>query len=349
MATGTSASVNRAVVSLLRSPLGGVISGRVCALRFRGARTGRLIELPVEYARRDPTGLVVLAGHGRDKQWWRNFRTSHPLEVWLDGGWRPATGLAMRRGDAGRAAAIAAYRVACPGVDPDTDDPVVGIELTAVPAARQEPGPWLPWFRAVTVGECLGFAVPATMGALTVHAATAVSVPLLILAGFVEGGVLGWFQARVLHRLLPGLAASRWIVATAGGAALAWAVGLAPSAVDLADVPPAALIPAATVGALVVLFSIGTAQWLVLRDHVGGASRWVWGTAVAWLVALGVFVTVTTPLWHEGQRVAVVALVGTLGGLIMAMTVAALTGLLVVRVVHPDTGHRRDGTLVPSR
>lgn len=64
--------------------------------------------------------------------------------------------------------------------------------------------------------------------------------------------------------------------------------------------------------------------------------------------ALGLFVAVTTPLWHEGQNVAAVAPIGALGGLLMAVTVAALTGLLVVRVVLPSTGHRREGTLVPA-
>jgi hypothetical protein len=339
------ARVNRAVLSVLRSPIGGVISGRVCALRFRGRRTGRLIVLPVEYARTDLTRLVVLAGRGRNKQWWRNFRASHPVEVWLDGGWRAARGVALCCGDAGRAEAIAAYRTAHARLDPDTDDPVVSIELDTVPAARREPGPWLAWFRAVTVGECLGFAAPATVGVLTAHTATTLSVPLLVLAGFVEGGVLGWFQARVLRRLLPGLPAGRWIVATAAAAALSWAIGLVPGILggSLTEVHPAVLVPLVAVGALVLLLSIGTAQWIVLRDHVDGAGRWVWGTAAAWLVALGAFLAVTTPLWHEGQHAATAVLVGVLGGLVMAMTVAMLTGLVVVRVIRPAGGHRRAG------
>jgi hypothetical protein len=91
-------------------------------------------------------------------------------------------------------------------------------------------------------------------------------------------------------------------------------------------------VPVVAAGALVLLFSIGFAQWTVLRAHVGGAGRWIWGTALAWTIALGLFVAVTTPLWQPGQPTAVTALVGVLGGLVMATAVAALTGWLAVRL-----------------
>lgn len=54
------------------------------------------------------------------------------------------------------------------------------------------------------------------------------------------------------------------------------------------------------------------------------------------MAQLGVFFTVTMPLWQPGQDVAVVALIGVLGGLLMAATVAALTGILIVRIVEVE-------------
>ncbi len=223
---------------------------------------------------------------------------------------------------------------------PGTEDPVVSIDVDTDPgAAAPSPGPglWLRWFRAVTVGECLGFLMPATVGALTAHTADAVSVALLVLAGAAEGAVLGWFQARVLRRALPGLPVARWTVATAAAAALAWAIGMTfgTQGDRLAGMPVAALVPLAAGGGLVLLFSIGVAQWAVLRARVHGAGRWIWGTALAWTVALVAFMAVTMPLWQPGQGTVLIALVGVLGGLVMAATVAALTGWLAVRVTRP--------------
>jgi hypothetical protein len=338
--------MNRFVLGLLRSPGRRLIGGRVCALRFRGRTTSRVIELPVEYVRAGGR-LVVLAGHGERKTWWRNFRTVRQVDVLLNGRWLAATGTALGAGAAGRSAAVARYRATHTHVRADTTDPVVVIDLEHSEPDRAS-GLWTHWFRNVTVGECAGFAMPAAVGAVTAHAVGAVSVPLLVLAGAVEGALLGWFQARVLRSVVDGFPVARWTAVTATATALAWAIGLTPSLAGswLSGLPLWALVPLVAVGSVVLLVSIGTAQWTVLRGLVPDAGRWVWGTALAWLVAIGVFVAVTTPLWQPGQDVATIVLIGVLGGLLMATTVAALTGLLVVRVV--DGSHGRTGTLTPA-
>jgi hypothetical protein len=77
---------------------------------------------------------------------------------------------------------------------------------------------------------------------------------------------------------------------------------------------------------VVLLCSIGLAQWTVLRRHVPGAAWWVVWTAAAWIVALGVFAAVTTPLWQPGQSAVTVSLIGVLGGVLMAVAMAVVTG-----------------------
>jgi len=44
---------------------------------------------------------------------------------------------------------------------------------------------------------------------------------------------------------------------------------------------------------------------VVLRRHVARAGRWVLITAAAWLGGLTVFLLVASPLWQEGQPLAV--------------------------------------------
>lgn len=88
------------------------------------------------------------------------------------------------------------------------------------------------------------------------------------------------------------------------------------------------VLPIAAVAGIAVLLSLGTAQWFVLRDHFPGAHLWVWANALVWGAGLLVFAAVTTPLWQPGQPPVLVALIGALGGLLMAaVTGAALTRL----------------------
>jgi hypothetical protein len=322
------------VLGLLRSPARRLVRNRL-HLRFAGGRTGAVITMPVAY-RRDGDRILVLAGRGDTKSWWRNFAAPHPVEVWLDGRWHPGTGTVLLSQDPRRTDALTAYRATHPRVPETSDDPLVVITLTTAPPQRVR-SLWLSWFGTVTLVECLGFTAPALVGAVTAQAAAAVSVPLLVLAGAVEGATLGAFQTRVLRRIVPGLSTTRWVLATAAAAALAWSIGMTPSILgsSLATWPLVLLIPLAVLGALVMLPSIGTAQWLVLRAHVPHAGRWIGWTVVAWLLALGLFTAVTTPLWQPGQPVAEMALIGALGGLVMAATVAAVTGLAVVRLLDP--------------
>lgn len=352
--SGTRVGPNGLVLAALRSPVGRLFRARVCALRFAGRSTGETITLPVGYTR-TANQIVILAGHGATKTWWRNFRAPRQVQVWLDGRWRGGTGTALLTGHPDRTAALATYRSAHPRVPVDTDDPLVLAILDAEPPPTSRQGSlWLPWFGSVTLGECLGFAAPAIVGAATAGGAAAVSTPLLLLAGAVEGATLGWFQVRVLRRALPSLSTARWTVATAGAASLAWAVGLAPSTIgaDLGTWSPAILVPVAGIGGLVLLLSIGTAQWLVLRTQVRRAGHWIWITALAWAVAIGLFMAVATPLWQPGQSGITIALIGALGGLVMAATVAAVTGVLLPHILdfRDQAGQdhaRRDGADCP--
>jgi len=187
----------------------------------------------------------------------------------------------------------------------------------------------------VTAAEAAGFAVPAAVGALTAGSPPVMSVPALLAAGAVEGALLGWGQAAVLRRVLPGFPARDWVVVTSAAAVAAYAIGLAPSTLASvwADWPLGVLVPIAAVLGLVLLNSIGAAQWRILRRLVPRAGRWIVVTALAWLGGLAVFLGVSMPLWHPGQALATVVGIGLFAGLLMAATMAAITGLEVRRLV----------------
>ncbi|MDX8052345.1 hypothetical protein SK571_23410 [Lentzea sp. BCCO 10_0798] len=200
------------------------------------------------------------------------------------------------------------------------------------------------WFRWTTAGEFAGFLAPALAGALTS------SPQLLVVAGVVEGAVLGAAQAVVLRRVDRTLNSYRWIGATALAAGFAWALAMlvVRNSDRLNALPLAAVLPIAAVAGVGVLLSLGTAQWFVLRDHFPRAQRWIWANAFAWGAGLLVFTAVTTPLWQPGQPPELIALIGALGGLLMAATMAAVTGAALTRLVR-DRGAPDGLTAFPPK
>ncbi|MGE5829959.1 MAG: hypothetical protein ACM30G_16590 [Micromonosporaceae bacterium] len=185
---------------------------------------------------------------------------------------------------------------------------------------------WTAW---TTGGEAVGFCVPAAVATLTFDLPVPVALPCLLLAGAVEGAVLGTAQAHVLRRVLPRLPARRWVAMTSAAAVLAWVIGLLPSLLGdrMSSWPAPILVTAAAIGGAGLLLSIGTAQWTVLRRYVSQAGRWIAVTAIAWLAALAAFMLIAPPLWHEGQPPPVIIAIGIVAGLVMATTMAVVTGL----------------------
>ncbi len=309
--------VNAVVRRILMSPLHDLLSRFVVLLVITGRRSGRAYTIPVRYAE---NGDVLTVVSRRGRTWWWNLEGGAALTVVLRGRSHPAHGSATTDPAAVRAALT---ELGQPVVRSLAEG--VAISMVVGPAdPRVTPtGRWGRWFRAVTLGELAGFAVPAVVAAFLAGSGSPLLQALaLIAAGAVEGLVLGLAQAYALRTVLSWVPTLAWAGATSCGAAIAWAAGAVP----------------ATVGDRVALgvaglCAMGVLQWRVLAVRSPGSAWWIAATAGAWALALGVFAAVATPLWHEGQPVWLIALIGLLGGAAMAVTVAALTGLAFVRLV----------------
>lgn len=209
---------------------------------------------------------------------------------------------------------------------------------------RQAAGRWLArWILIVTAGEAFGFAVPALVGVVA-HDAPAFPV-LLPLAGAVEGALLGWAQATVLAKRLPELRRGAWVALTALAAVVAYVAAsfltaAADSWLSWHWVARTALF--LTIGA-VILLSIGVAQWIELRRHLAQAGWWIVTTFVAWLLGLGLFFIVATPLWYEGQDMLSAVAVGVGAGLVMAAAMATVTGVAMSSFLRA-TEEREEGS-----
>ena len=203
------------------------------------------------------------------------------------------------------------------------------------------------WVVATTVGETVGFAFPALVAALVWDLHWALSLPLMLLAGVLEGLALGAAQSIVLGREFLGFARQSWTAATAVGAGMAWVLAMlaVTSSSSWTGWAPLLSVPLGVLVGLALLGSIGLAQWTVLRHHVARSRTWVPVNGVAWAAGLGIFMGVSTPLWQEGQPTWMVIVIGVLGGLAMAFTVAVVTGFWLARLVSPHG--RRPTTSTP--
>jgi deazaflavin-dependent oxidoreductase (nitroreductase family) len=320
---------NTAVLALLGSPAGLLLDEKICALKYVGRRTGRTIVLPVQYARTDG-GVLIAVGRPERKTWWRNMSEPRSVEIWLDGAWHPATAHVVA--PHARSAAFQEYSRTFPHIPAGV--PVVQVALQQAEQVLPLRGrkllrTWIAW---VTAGEATGFAVPAIAGAVAASASSFVSVPVLLAAGAVEGAVLGAAQAHVLRAAVPGIPGRRWTAVTSGAAVIAYLLGLLPSTVASHWSTPA-VITLAIVAGTGLLLSIGWAQWTVLRRHVGHAAWWIAITAGGWLAGLTVFLLVAMPLWQPGQPLWLIVTIGVVAGVLMATTVALLTGLGLRRLL----------------
>lgn len=188
---------------------------------------------------------------------------------------------------------------------------------------------WRRWTLVVTGGEAAGFLAPAVVGVLVGGRDSLGG--WLLLAGAVEGAVLGLAQASVLRRVLPALDVARWVVLTGAAAVLAYALGDTVGWLAEGGVEGPELVLAGC-AALLLLSSLGGMQWAELHRHVDHAWTWVGWTAAAWLLALSAFLAVATPLWHDGQATGTAIVVGVGAGILMAAVQAAVTGWAAVRL-----------------
>lgn len=69
---------------LLRGPAGHRLSKRLALIRYRGRRTGRMYELPVQFAP-DGNRVWILPGSPEHKTWWRNLRGGADVDLVLAG------------------------------------------------------------------------------------------------------------------------------------------------------------------------------------------------------------------------------------------------------------------------
>jgi hypothetical protein len=176
---------------------------------------------------------------------------------------------------------------------------------------------WRRWVLANALGELAGLGTVAAVGFLMfrhvgepANIAQAIAFAgAFVLLGAFEGLVIGVAQWQVLRTLLPSVRG--WVLASAVGAMVAWAVGMVPSTVasllqqgatasaSVPFEPPLVLVLALAAGLGAVAGPMLAAfQWFSLRKAVPGRA-WLWFPAHAAAWALGMPVIFLGAQAHE--------------------------------------------------
>ena len=168
----------------------------------------------------------------------------------------------------------------------------------------------------------------------------------IIVAGGIEGWLVGYFQAKRLRELIPELDSRAWIRRTVALAASTWFLGMLPSTIFFADAaadnaptpdfPLWLTILSAMLMGLLFGAVFGWVQMPVLKLQVGRPARsWVLANALAWAAGLWwVFFFAALPDGTEPLLFIVAG--GVLSGLLMGLTVGFVTGLFLMKMLKKN-------------
>lgn len=120
-------------------------------------------------------------------------------------------------------------------------------------------------------------------------------VELVAMTAALEGGLIGYFQWRVLRRLFPTMTSGPWVgatmVAAASGCVLSWlptsfalTAALASRIGDHTPGPAVIVKVCLVTGALVGLVW-GVAQYAILRLHAHRAGSWIIASTTSWTIS----------------------------------------------------------------
>lgn len=230
-----------------------------------------------------------------------------------------------------------------------------GAEHIPLPVARAETPLhwWRDWVGLNALGELIGLAIPMAVAALWATRTSALAfASLMVVAGTLEGVVVGYAQWRVLRRPFSALAAASWVKWTALGAAVAWALGMIPSVLmhetshaqtpDFGEMTTTTQLLLAALTGLVLGPVLGVPQWFVLRRHIDIAAWWIPANSLAWAFGMPVVFLGAGAVPADSSPVQLAA-IGAVTLAAAGAVVGAVHGLMLLWLLRASlTSSRRD-------
>ena len=169
---------------------------------------------------------------------------------------------------------------------------------------------------------------------------------LILIAGTLEGFLLGGFQWLVLKNYFPKIPAREWIGMTTLVAVLGWVLGMIPStffpteSVGAESTPPTEPSAALVLGGALLLGMVmgtgfGWFQWQVFRKYAVQTKPWIWANMWGWGVAMVcIFIGATLP--NESTPLPIVVLSGAIGGIFSGLSLGIITGFRLNKIIEQN-------------
>jgi hypothetical protein len=219
---------------------------------------------------------------------------------------------------------------------------------------------WLRWTLNCAFGELMGiglaggiaYGVNLLIGEPETFVQKLSVLFFMLVAGAIEGTLLGFFQWRVLVGKFPGIPKNEWLFYTILVAVAGWFLGTLPSlffipsnpagyqqsgtsfSVDFSHPFIFALLSVGTGLALGAVF--GLFQCFSLRKYAQKAYSWIWANALGWGAALGwIYLFASIPTAQS--RLLFTVTMGISGGLLAGLSVGGITGYYLLKLDQKHT------------
>ncbi len=162
---------------------------------------------------------------------------------------------------------------------------------------------WFRWMMHYSLGELLGIGGAAIVTRLlfydysnvTYNRSSAVTVLVLLIAGTMEGLIIGYIQWRSLSKFVVDLKPSHWIGVTMLAAMVGWVIILPPSVIIIFFFAKISVINMYYSVAYIILAGfafgglIGIPQYFIIRKFYRNAMVWIFANAIGWALSFFIF------------------------------------------------------------
>ena len=213
---------------------------------------------------------------------------------------------------------------------------------------------WWKWTLNCGIGELIGIAAAAMiaiavtqfLGEPETVGDKILGIFIMLFAGLIEGFILGTLQWKVLKIKFPDIPYDKWSNMTILVAMMGWLIGTTAVMVlmEIEQIPDTALI-VPTIGQTILYASglglvlgaiFGYFQWLVFRKYALHTFKWIWANAIGWAIAM-VIIFYFSSLPNAGTPALMVLLYGVTGGVLAGLSVGAITGLFLNRIIKENS------------
>ncbi|MBX9851735.1 MAG: hypothetical protein K2X86_08255 [Cytophagaceae bacterium] len=163
----------------------------------------------------------------------------------------------------------------------------------------------------------------------------------MMIAGAIEGFLLGSFQWKVLKEKIPILPWREWTGYTVLVATMGWFLGMMPSLLFYDNSTPDSNIDHSNpiiFALLSVLIGLGIGsvfgcfQWFSLRKYIPKAHRWIADNGVGWAFGIG-WIYLASSLPDINTPLVTMVYLGMAGGILAGISVGLVTGIFLKKVL----------------